>query len=73
MLTGNGSSGGPIINLLNWNAMGIHKGAKGDNRFNLGTLIKSSIEEYNKLEKNQKLNINKGLFYNHKYSPKDFQ
>ena len=52
--------------------MGIHKGAKGDNRFNLGTLIKSSIEEYNKLEKNQKLNINKGLFYNQNYSPQNF-
>ena len=42
--TETGSSGGPIINLLNLNVMGIHKGV---DKFNLGTLIKSSIDVYN--------------------------
>ena len=46
--TETGSSGGPIINLLNSNVIGIQKGGR---KFNLGTLIKSSIEEYNELGK----------------------
>ena len=44
-----GSSGGPIINLTNFKVIGIHKGSK---KFNLGTLIKSSVDEYNEINNN---------------------
>ena len=43
-----GSSGGPLINSTNFQVIGIHKGgAKGAKMFNLGTLIKEPIENFN--------------------------
>ena len=44
-----GSSGCPIINLLNYKVIGIHKGSKEKSNFNLGTLIKGPIKEFNEL------------------------
>ena len=48
-----GSSGSPIINLTNYKVIGIHKGAKEDKNWNLGTLIKGPIDEFNKMFKNE--------------------
>ena len=49
-----GSSGSPIINLLNYKVIGVHKGSKESisTNYNLGTLIKGPLEEFNKLYKN---------------------
>ena len=51
-----GSSGGPLINTINYKVIGIHKGgAKGDKQFNLGTLLKEPIEEFiRKINKKEK-------------------
>ena len=46
-----GSSGSPIINLINYKVIGIHKGSKENSNFNLGTLIKEPIKEFNELNK----------------------
>ena len=44
-----GSSGGPIINFIKFQVLGIHiGGAKGGFNFNLGTLLKEPIEKFNK-------------------------
>ena len=55
--TRHGSSGSPIINLLNFKVMGIHKGStKGKiKNMNLGTLIKFPIEFFNEFYKNKKI------------------
>lgn len=43
-----GSSGGPIINSINFQVLGIHKGgAKEGKNFNVGTLLKEPIEKFN--------------------------
>ena len=47
-----GSSGSPIMNLLNYKVIGIHKGSKEKSDINLGTLIKGPIQEFNELYKN---------------------
>ena len=47
--TKKGSSGGPIINLNNFNVIGVHKGS--NNIFNLGTLLKIPIDDFYKLKK----------------------
>ena len=53
--TNPGSSGCPIINLNNNRVIGIHKGAAKNNRnWNLGTLLKEPIEEFNKKNMNDK-------------------
>ena len=42
-----GSSGGPLINSINFQVIGIHKGgAEGAQNYNLGTFLKEPIEEY---------------------------
>ena len=46
------SSGCPIINLLNFKVIGLHKGSKGLPNYNLGTLIKGPIKEFIELFKN---------------------
>ena len=48
-----GSSGSPIINLTNYKVIGIHKGTKEDKNWNLGTLIKGPIDDFNKMFKNE--------------------
>ena len=53
-----GSSGGPIINSINFQLIGIHKGgAEGAKNYNLGTFLKEPIEEFINKEKNEN-NIN---------------
>ena len=45
--TSEGSSGSPIINKDNLQVIGIHKGgAEGAKNYNLGTLLKGSIEQF---------------------------
>ena len=44
-----GSSGGPLLNSIDYKVIGIHKGgAKGTKQNNLGTLIKEPIEDFKK-------------------------
>ena len=56
------SSGGPLLNLLNFKVIGIHKGQSIDNVYNLGTLIKKTIEiftqTFNENETENALNMN---------------
>ena len=47
-----GSSGCPIIILINFKIIGIHKGSKSEKNYNLGTLIKIPIKEFNKKNRN---------------------
>ena len=51
-----GSSGGPLINTINYKVIGIHKGgAKENKQYNLGTLLKEPIEEFiRKINKKEK-------------------
>ena len=44
--TKTGSSGGPLINILNHKVIGLHKGSKKKKDFNLGTLLKIPIQEF---------------------------
>ena len=44
--TEKGSSGSPIINLLNHKVIGIHKGYKVNQKFNLGTILKEPINDF---------------------------
>ena len=54
-----GSSGGPIINSMNFQVLGIHKGgAGGAKNYNVGTLLKEPIENFNE-ENNKKEKLNK--------------
>ena len=46
-----GSSGGPILNLLNFKVIGIHKGGKIGKEMNVGTLIKAPLDEFNNKRK----------------------
>ena len=52
-----GSSGSPIINILNNKVIGIHRGSKDVFNYNLGTLIKMPIEDFN-LKKKRIKSIN---------------
>ena len=54
-----GSSGCPIINLINFKVIGIHKGSKSEKNYNLGTLIKIPIKEFNKKNRNKKKKLKK--------------
>ena len=43
-----GSSGSPIINSINYQVIGIHKGAaEGAKQYNLGTLLKEPLQNFN--------------------------
>ena len=45
--TSGGSSGGPIINKMNFNIIGVHKGGGDRGRnYNLGTLLKEPVEKF---------------------------
>ena len=49
-----GSSGGAIINTINFQVIGIHKGgSEGAKNYNLGTLLKEPLEKFNKKENNK--------------------
>ena len=57
-----GSSGGPLINSMNYKVIGVHKGgAKGVKEHNLGTLIKKANEDFIKCIKNKIDGINKDV------------
>ena len=49
-----GSSGGPLLNLATYKVLGIHKGYKKNQHFNLGTFLKTPFDEFIKLHKNNK-------------------
>ena len=51
-----GASGGPLINLINFQVIGIHKGSKDNYNYNLGTYIRLPIEDFNKKMNNKDLN-----------------
>ena len=55
-----GSSGSPIINTINFQVLGIHKGgAQGAKNYNLGTILKEPIKEFiNKEGINNNINYN---------------
>ena len=44
--TQKGSSGSPIINLLNHKVIGIHKGYKENLKYNIGTVLKDPINDF---------------------------
>ena len=44
--TSPGSSGGPILNIINYKVIGIHKGAQEIKNWNLGTLLKLPIKKF---------------------------
>ena len=51
-----GSSGSPIIKVLNYKVVGIHRGSREIPRCNLGTLIKFPIEDFNIKMRTKSLN-----------------
>ena len=65
-VTKDGSSGGPIINILNHKVIGLHKGNKKGKNFNLGTLLKIPIQEFNQKYNTNKMN-NKYLMNNNNF------
>ena len=60
--TEEGSSGGPLLNSLNYKIIGVHKGSQIS--INLGTVIKKPIEEFNKIFKNGKNNNKEKIMNN---------
>jgi len=44
--TQNGSSGSPVINLINHKVIGIHKGYKENLKYNIGTVLKDPINDF---------------------------
>jgi len=48
-----GSSGGPLINSINYKVIGIHKGGAKTQNYDVGTLLKGPIEEFKKTFKNE--------------------
>jgi len=65
--TKTGSSGGPLINILNHKVIGLHKGSIKEKNFNLGTLLKIPIQEFNK-----KYNSNYNMNNNFKIQKNNF-
>ena len=61
-----GSSGGPLINAINFEIIGIHKGgAKNAQNFNLGTFFKEPINKFIEIiKKNKKIIDNKSIKIN---------
>jgi hypothetical protein len=67
--TEDGSSGAPILNLQTFKVIGIHLGKYRENNWNIGEVIRSPIDEFNKLyfepnlknEKKEKKEINKNI------------
>lgn len=60
--TKDGSSGGPILNLQTYNVLGIHNGKKINGEWNIGTILKHPIYDFQKKYKNnlnQKFIVNK--------------
>ena len=57
-----GSSGGPLICLINFKVMGIHKGFKDKKKFNLGTLLNSPVQDFYDVESLKKEEFFEGGF-----------
>ena len=56
--TEHGSSGSPILNLNNYKVIGAHKGTKEGKNWNLGTILKSPIDDFiNEISKEREINI----------------
>lgn len=55
-----GSSGGPLISLINFKIIGIHKGSQDKKKFNLGTLLNSPVEAFYEEDKLKKEEIFEG-------------
>ena len=56
--TEHGSSGSPILNLNNYKVIGVHKGTKEGKNWNLGTILKSPIDDFIKeISKETEINI----------------
>ena len=56
--TEHGSSGSPILNLNNYKVIGVHKGTKEGKNWNLGTILKSPIDDFIKeISKEREINI----------------
>ena len=53
-----GSSGGPILDLITCKVLLVHKGTKKDRNCNVGTFLKIPIEKFNEEYKNKKNDIN---------------
>jgi hypothetical protein len=53
-----GSSGGPILDLITCKVLAVHKGTKKVRNCNVGTYLKIPIEKFNKEYKNTKNDIN---------------
>jgi len=74
--TKTGSSGGPLINILNHKVIGLHKGSEKGHNFNLGTLLKIPIQEFNqKFNNNMNNNFNmqnNNFIKNYNYQNKSF-
>lgn len=53
-----GSSGGPLLRLINFKVFGIHKGGKTNKNYNLGTMLNIPIQNFYQewLLKNKKIN-----------------
>ena len=56
--TDNGSAGSPILNLENNKVIGIQRKGSGNSDFNLGTLLKSPINDFIQINKNMKFDKN---------------
>ena len=56
--TSEGSSGGPILNMINYKVIGIHKGAEKNKNWNLGTLLQLPIKKFNEEFCNKEENKN---------------
>ena len=67
--TEKGSSGGPIMNIINYQVIGIHKAGHEHKNFNMGTLLKLPIEKYNELfynKNNNNINNNNNIIVENK-------
>ena len=58
-----GSSGGPLINSINFQVIGIHKGAaNGAKQYNLGTFLQQPLKNFNNKKDNKKNENNKTIY-----------
>ena len=44
--TEKGSSGGPILNVTNYRVIGMHKGTKKEDNYNIGVFMKFGINDF---------------------------
>ena len=68
-----GSSGGPILNQINYKVMGIHKGAEDNKNWNLGTLLQLPIKKFNEMYENKENNIHERNEDNERYNKRNHE